>query len=157
MALGLIVALASNRVIGIDNKLPWHLPEDLKHFKALTMGKPMIMGRKTFQSLPGLLPGRRHLVVSRNQDWRAEGAEVYHSLEAALAGAGDDAMVIGGANLYAQALEVVDTLYLTEVSLAPEGDAYFPEVDEQAWQEVAREPHISAGGVEYTFITLKRR
>ncbi|WP_255990012.1 dihydrofolate reductase [Chitinolyticbacter albus] len=155
--LAIISAVGSNGVIGIDNKLPWHLPEDLKHFKALTMGSPMIMGRKTFESLPGVLPGRRHLVVSRNAGWQAPGAEAYSSLEAAIAAAGDQAFVIGGGELYRLALPLADTLYLTEVDLAPTGDATFPQIDGSAWQETARDAHVAANGIAYAFVTYSRR
>lgn len=154
--LALISAVARNGVIGVDNTLPWHLPEDLKHFKALTMGSPMIMGRKTFESLPGLLPGRRHLVVSRNAGWHAPGAEAYSSLEAAVAAAGEHAFVIGGGELYLLALPLANMLYLTEVDLAPTGDAIFPEVDRSVWHETARDAHVAANGIAYAFVTYRR-
>ena len=157
--LAIISAVASNGVIGIDNKLPWHLPEDLKHFKALTMGSPMLMGRKTFESLPGLLPGRRHLVISRNAQWQAAGAECFDSIASALAACADVAtvFVIGGGEIYRQALAQADVLYLTEVALQPEGDAYFPDVDPQDWTEQAREPGVGANGIGYAFVTYTRR
>ncbi|HSC81149.1 MAG TPA: dihydrofolate reductase [Chitinolyticbacter sp.] len=155
--LAIVSAVGRNGVIGIDNKLPWRLPEDLKHFKALTMGSPMIMGRKTFESLPGVLPGRRHLVVSRNTGWQAPGAEAYSSLEAAIAAAGYTAFVIGGGELYRLALPLADTLYLTEVDLAPTGDATFPQIERSAWQETARESHVAANGIAYAFVTYTRR
>ncbi|SMC22290.1 dihydrofolate reductase [Andreprevotia lacus DSM 23236] len=154
----IISAVARNGVVGIDNKLPWHLPEDLKRFKALTMGAPMLMGRKTFESLPGLLPGRRHLVITRNADWSAPGAEVFGSLAAAMAACGDvpTAFVIGGGEIYTQALPLVDTLCLTEVDLAPEGDAWFPEFDRSEWQEAEREAHTSTNGIGFAFVTYQR-
>lgn len=159
MQLAIISAIASNGVIGIDNRLPWRLPEDLQHFKRLTMGSPMLMGRKTFESLPGLLPGRRHLVVSRQADWRAEGAEVFDSIEAAIAACADlpQLFVIGGGEIYRQAFAFADTLYLTEVNLAPEGDAFFPEFDRSLWQETQRESHCSDKGIEYAFVSYQRK
>lgn len=146
-----IVARADNGVIGRDGKLPWHLPADLKHFKALTSGKPMIMGRKTFESLPGLLPGRRHIVLTRDGNWSAEGAEVAGSVVDALALAGPDAAVIGGAEIFALMDRHIDRWELTEVHDAPEGDTVMPAPDAVAWKEIARDDH---GG--YSFVTLER-
>lgn len=149
LPLCLIAALAQNRVIGRDNQLPWHLPADLKHFKAMTLGKPIIMGRKTWDSLGRPLPGRLNLVVSRQEGLVLEGAEVFSSLEAAIeradawarnAGAAE-LMLIGGAQLYAQGLARADRLYLTRVELAPEGDAHFPEVSQQEWHLASRVGH----------------
>ena len=130
--------MARNRVIGRDNRLPWHLPADLRHFKELTLGKPIIMGRKTWESLPGLLPDRRHIVVTRQQDYVVEGAETAASLDAAIALAGDvdEVMIVGGANLYAQALPVADRLYITLVDAEVDGDACFPEFDMDAWHVI---------------------
>ncbi|MBM3114423.1 dihydrofolate reductase [Jeongeupia naejangsanensis] len=158
MELAVIAAMAQNRIIGIDNKLPWHLPEDLKHFKALTMGAPMLMGRKTFESLPGLLPGRRHLVITRNTDWRADGAEAFTSIDAALnACAGDEkAFVIGGGEIYRQALPLAKVLYLTEVALSPAGDATFPEIPTEEWREIERVAQRSSKGIDFAFVTYKR-
>lgn len=159
MELAIISAVASNGVIGIENRLPWRLPEDLQYFKRLTMGSPMLMGRKTFESLPGLLPGRRHLVVSRNPNWQASGAEVFPSIEDAIAACQglDKLFVIGGGEIYRQAFAFADTLYLTEVNLAPEGDAFFPEFDRTLWQETQREVHRSDKGIEYAFVTYQRK
>ncbi|WP_263144487.1 dihydrofolate reductase [Pseudomonas sp. RIT-PI-AD] len=148
----LIAAFADNRVIGRDNRMPWHLPADLKHFKALTLGKPIVMGRKTWDSLGRPLPGRLNLVVSRQADLRLEGAEVFASLDAALARAdawadaegAEELMLIGGAQLYGQALARAERLYLTRIALSPEGDAYFPRVDETEWRLTAREAHAAA-------------
>ncbi|GAA5787178.1 dihydrofolate reductase [Chitiniphilus shinanonensis] len=157
MSLALIAAVARNRVIGVDNRLPWRLPDDLKRFKALTMGSPMLMGRKTFESLPGLLPGRRHLVVTRNPGWSAPGAETFPDLASARAAAGEGTLfVIGGGDIYRQALPLADTLYLTEVDLAPEGDAWFPEIPAGEWREQSREAHQQADGVRYDFVTYRR-
>lgn len=156
--LTLIAAVAANGVIGKDNKLPWRLPEDLKRFKALTMGHPMIMGRKTWESLPGRLPGRPHIVVSRNPDYRADGATVVNSLAAAIAAAGDtdEVFVIGGGELYAQALAEADRLQLTEIAADFDGDARFPAVDRRRWREAARETHRSEAGFDYHFVTYAR-
>jgi dihydrofolate reductase len=148
----LIVARATNGVIGRDGKLPWHIPADLKRFKALTMGKPMIMGRKTFDSLPGLLSGRRHIVVTRDRDWTAQGAEVAHSAKAALALAGPEAFVIGGAEVFVLFAEHADSFELTEVHQEAEGDVTMPAPDPAQWHETAREDHDG-----YSFVTLERR
>lgn len=149
------LARATNGVIGRDGKLPWHLPADLKRFKAGTMGKPMIMGRKTFDSFPSPLPGRRHIVLTRDRDWQAEGAEVAHSPEQALALAGDgEIAVIGGAEIFA--LFQADRIELTEVHASPEGDATVPAFG-LAWRETAREDFPSeAGRPAYSFVTLER-
>lgn len=145
LPLSLIAALGENRVIGVDNSMPWHLPGDFKYFKATTLGKPIIMGRKTWDSLGRPLPGRLNLVVSRQTDLVLEGAEVFPSLEAAVERAEawaleqgvDELMLIGGAQLYAQGLEQADRLYLTRVALSPEGDAWFPAFDASQWKLVS--------------------
>lgn len=166
LPLCLIAALAENRVIGRDNQLPWHLPADLKHFKARTLGKPIIMGRKTWDSLGRPLPGRLNLVVSRQPDLRLEGAEVFPSLDAALVRAEqwareqgvDELMLIGGAQLYEQGLARAERLYLTRVALAPEGDAWFPAFDEAAWQRRECDEHAAAeNSPAYRFETWQRR
>ena len=156
--LTIIAAVAANGVIGKDNRMPWHLPEDLKHFKAVTMGHPMIMGRKTWESLPGRLPGRPHIVVSRNADYRAEGATVVSTLDAAVAAAGDtdEVFVIGGAQLYAQALATADRLQLTEIATDFAGDTRFPQYDRSAWRQAAREIHRAEAGFDYAFVTYER-
>jgi len=153
----LIYARADNGVIGKDGDLPWHLPADLKRFKALTMGKPMIMGRKTFDSFPSPLPGRRHIVLTRDQSWQAPGAEVAHSLTEALALVeGEAAAVIGGAEIYAQFLHLADWIELTEVRGDYAGDTVMPPLGPE-WHEVAREEHEAADGKPaYAFVTLKR-
>lgn len=153
LPLSLIAALAENRVIGIDNSMPWHLPGDFKYFKATTLGKPIIMGRKTWDSLGRPLPGRLNIVVSRQTDLALEGAEVYPSLEAAVVRAeqwaleqgASELMLIGGAQLYTQGLEQADRLYLTRVALSPQGDAWFPEFDEQRWKLVSDQPNPAQG------------
>ncbi|KQS49367.1 MULTISPECIES: dihydrofolate reductase [unclassified Sphingomonas] len=148
------LARATNGVIGRDGQLPWRIPADLKRFKALTMGKPMVMGRKTFESFPSPLPGRRHIVLTRG-DWRADGAEVAHSVEDALALAGEDVAVIGGAQIYAQFLPHADRIELTEVHAAPDGDATVPAFD--GWHEIAREDHPAENDrPAYSFVTLTR-
>jgi dihydrofolate reductase len=153
LPLCLIAALAENRVIGRDNQLPWHLPADLKHFKAMTLGKPIIMGRKTWDSLGRPLPGRLNLVVSRQAGLQLEGAEVFASLEAAMQRAeqwakaedADELMLIGGAQLYEQGLALAQRLYLTRVALSPEGDACFPIYDEDAWHLASSIEHEATG------------
>ncbi|MEG3153344.1 dihydrofolate reductase [Sphingomonas sp. RB1R13] len=154
----LIVARASNGVIGRDGGLPWRLPADLKRFKALTMGGAMIMGRKTFDSLPGLLPGRRHIVVTRDAGWRAEGAEVAHSAEAALALVGEQAAwVIGGAEIFALFLPIAGRIELTEVAGDIAGDTVMPDPRGPEWHEVWREEHgAEEGRPAYRFVTLER-
>jgi dihydrofolate reductase len=148
------LARATNGVIGRDGQLPWRLPADLKRFKALTMGKPMIMGRKTFESFPSPLPGRRHIVLTRG-DWTADGAEVAHSLDDALAMAGGDVAVIGGAEIFALLLDRAERIELTEVHAEPEGDVAVPAFT--GWTEVAREDHPADGDrPAYSFVTLTR-
>ncbi|MEP9402013.1 dihydrofolate reductase [Sphingomonas sp. VNH70] len=150
-----ILARAANGVIGRDGQLPWHLPADLRRFKALTMGRAMVMGRKTFESFPSPLPGRRHIVLTRDPAWRADGAEVAHDPAAALALAGPDAAVIGGAEVFALLLPRIDRIELTEVHAAPPGDAIVPPFT--GWREAWREDHSAAGErPAYSFVTLIR-
>ncbi len=160
MPINLIVAMAKNRVIGIDNKMPWHLPADFAWFKKNTLGHPVIMGRKTFESIGRPLPGRRNLVVSRNQDWRADGCEVFNSLAAALAScdAAAQPFVIGGASMYSEALPMADRLYLTEVDVAPEGDTFFPLLPSEKWRETSREHRAADDKNAYPmdFVILER-
>ena len=159
--ISLIVAMAKNRTIGINNTLPWRCPEDLKHFKALTMGHHMIMGRKTFDSIGKPLPGRTTVVVSRNAGLQIEGCIVVNSLQQAIAAcAGDNEIfVVGGAELYAQALPLVHTLYITEIQQEVEGDAHFPALARNDWQEVAREVRSQSEPqpLNYHFVTYRRR
>lgn len=167
MKLSLIVAMAQNRVIGRNNNLPWYLPQDLKYFKAVTMGKPIIMGRKTYDSIGKPLPGRPNIVITRNTDWQAEGVSVVHSLEQALElgeslveiNGGDELMLIGGAQLYTTALPQTDRLYLTQVHAEVEGDAYFPEFDLGQWQEIGREDFAADGPnpYDYSFLVLDKK
>ena len=154
----LIVARADNGVIGVDGRLPWHIPADLRRFKQLTTGAPMIMGRKTFESLPGLLPGRRHIVLTRDAGWSEEGAEVARSVEAALALANaPHVSVIGGAEIYRLFLDRADRIELTEVHLSPEGDARLDAFGPE-WQETARiAGEAENGTVAHDFVTLKRK
>ncbi len=157
--LNLIAALGKNGVIGIDNRLPWRMPEDLKHFKALTLGHAVLMGRKTFESLGRPLPGRRNIVITRNAQYRPEGAEVAGGIEQALALCRDAAEVffIGGADIYRQALPLVERLYLTEVDASPAGDAFFPAFDRSCWRESARdERRDEGGGLDYAFVVYQR-
>jgi dihydrofolate reductase len=154
----LILARADNGVIGRDGALPWHLPADLKHFKALTAGKPMIMGRRTFESLPGLLPGRRHIVLTRDRDWHSAGAEVVHDGDSALATAGGDVSVIGGAEIFALFLDRADRIELTEVHADVPGDAAVPAPDPARWREMNREYHPAIGSAAaFSFVTLAAR
>ena len=158
--IALIAAMAANRVIGRENRLPWRLPADLRHFKSMTMGKPVIMGRKTYESIGKPLPGRSNIVVTRDPDYRAQGCRVVHSLEQALdAGAGhDEVMVIGGAELYRQALERAQRMYLTLIKAEVSGDTLFPEIAPQQWRELERESHCAdeKNQYDYDFVTLQR-
>ncbi len=158
--ISIIAAMAENRVIGNDNALPWHLPADLKHFKAMTLGKPIIMGRKTWESLPGRLPDRTHIIVTSNHYYQAEGCVVVHSLESALEVAGDvpEVMIVGGAMLYRQALPLAHRLYLTLVEVEVDGDTRFPKFDLAQWQETERQRYSSdeKNPYAYSFVTLLR-
>lgn len=158
--ISIIVAMAQNRTIGINNTLPWRCPADLKHFKSLTMGHHMIMGRKTFDSIGKPLPGRTTVVVTRNPELKIDGCIVTHSLDQAIAAcAGDEEIfIVGGAELYAQALPLADTIYLTEIQQDVSGDAHFPVFNQQQWREIAREPHTqeTPQPLTYHFVTLQR-
>ena len=161
MPLHLIYARAANGVIGKDNALPWHLPEDLAHFRQLTQGCPVLMGRKTWDSLPPRfrpLPGRRNLVLTRQADWQENGAERASSLAQALSlcEQGDTVWVIGGAQLYAQALPLADVVEVTEIDQAFDGDAHAPNLGPE-WQETAREAHTSANGLGFSFVRYVRQ
>jgi dihydrofolate reductase len=161
MRLNLIYARAANGVIGKDNALPWHLPEDMARFKRLTTGCPVVMGRRTWDSLPPRfrpLPGRRNIVVTRQAGWHAEGAERAGSVGEALdmAQAAPELWVIGGAQIYAEALPLAHRAAVTEISRDYEGDAWAPTFD-AAWQETERESHVSVNGLPFSFVTLERR
>ena len=156
----LVLARAANGVIGADGKMPWHLPADLRRFKQLTMGRPMIMGRKTFDSLPAILEGRRHIVLTRDREWQDEGAEPVATIEEALKLANaPHVMVIGGAEIYRLFLPVADRIELTEVALEPRGEAVIAYPDPADWRETAREDHAAdeAGRPAYSFVTFTRR
>ena len=160
MALNLIFARARNGVIGKDNTLPWHLPEDLAHFKQTTLGQPVVMGRKTWESLPPKfrpLPGRTNIVVTRQQGWHAEGASVVHSIEEALTLCPHESQVwvIGGAEVYAQALPLAMRAVVTEIDADFEGDAFAPVFD-ASWTETERRTQVAANGLTYSFVTLHR-
>lgn len=155
----LIAAVASNRCIGVNNDMPWHIPEDFAFFKQFTLGKPVVMGRKTWDSLPRKpLPGRRNLVVSRQADLQLEGAEVFADLAQALAACAGAAevVVMGGAQIYAQALPLASDLRLTEVALHIDGDAFFPEFALQEWRECERSHQVSAKGIAFDFVHYTR-
>ncbi|WP_282445618.1 dihydrofolate reductase [Massilia antarctica] len=158
--LSLIVAMDAARGIGIDNTLPWRLPEDLAHFKRLTTGHPIIMGRKTFDSIGRPLPDRRNIVISTNPGWRHEGVERAASVQEAiaLANGGDaPAFVIGGAQIYAQTLALAQHVIVTEIAHSFACDTFFPALDPAAWTETAREPHHSASnGFDYAFVTYSK-
>ena len=155
----IVVARASNGAIGLDGGLPWRLPADMKHFKAVTMGTAMVIGRRTFESLPGLLPGRRHIVLTRDRLWRAEGAETAPSPEEALALAGGAPVsVIGGAEVIALLLPAANAIELTEIHAEPAADTFLPAPDPLVWREVSREDHLAEGGrPAYSFVRLERR
>lgn len=165
--IALIVAMASNRVIGRDNQLPWHLPNDLKYFKATTLGKPVVMGRKTYESIGRPLPGRTNIVVTTNRAFRPEGVEVVHSVDEGLdlaqrvakADGVEELMVIGGAQLYEAVMPQVDRLYVTQVHAIVEGDALFPELEFSQWQELSCERHKAGDNnpYDYSFIAYQRR
>jgi len=152
--------MACNRVIGINNTLPWHLPADLQHFKQITMGKPVIMGRKTYESIGRPLPGRLNIIISQNQDYIVEGCQVVHSIDEAFSAASqyDEAMVIGGASFYAQALPYANRLYLTVIDENFDGDATFPEYNEGEWQEIERTAGVTDTNNTHPhyFITLEK-
>ena len=164
--LAVIVAAAENGVIGCDNTLPWHLPEDLRYFRQVTLGKPIVMGRKTFESIGRPLPGRSNIVISRNAEFAAEGVQVVVSLDEALALAADiavtdgaaEVVIIGGAQIYRAAIPLADRLYITEVHAAVEGDALLPDIDWLQWVEVGRErfPAVDANPYDYSFVVYDR-
>ncbi len=162
MRLSLIVAMANNRTIGLNNRLPWHLPGDLKYFKSITMGKPIVMGRKTFDSIGKPLPGRLNIVVTRNTSWSFSGVEVASSLDQAkiIAVLMDEStpeiMVIGGSEIYNTAIDQADRLYITRVQASFEGDTFFPVFDEEVWREVGRQEPEQQGETPYFFQVLEK-
>lgn len=155
----IVVAYSSNRVIGRDNGLPWRLPGDLAHFKRSTMGCPIIMGRKTWESLGRPLPGRLNVVISRNAGYVATGATVCTRLEDALAACADTprACIIGGEQLFRMALPITDEIIATEIHAGIDGDTFFPELADDEWEEVLREPQPEENGLRYDFVTLRRK
>ena len=160
MTVTIVAALGRNRVIGRANRMPWHISDDLKRFKVLTMGHTVVMGRKTFESIGKALPGRDNFVITRSREFAAPGCRVVHSLAQALAAASAAAevFVIGGAEIYALALPLADKLELTEVDVSTDGDAYFPEFDRGAWRESWRESRSAEGPerLRYDFVTYER-
>lgn len=152
--LSLVVAIARGGAIGVNNRLPWHLSDDLRRFKAITMDHPIVMGRRTHESIGRTLPGRRNIVLSRDPGYRAEGCDVYRNLDEALAACANEAevFVIGGAGLFADALARADRLYLTEIDAEFDADTFFPEWDRRGWHEVLREPHRAPEGYRYDFV-----
>ncbi len=159
--ISIIVAMAKNRTIGVNNTLPWRCPEDLKHFKALTMGHHMIMGRKTYDSIGKPLPGRVTVVVTRGRNLKLEGCLIAHSLPDAIAVCTKDSQIfiVGGADIYSQSLEFANTLYITEIQQAVSGDAHFPEFDTSQWSEISREMRSqeSPAHLDYHFVTYRRK
>lgn len=159
MLIAAIVAMGENRAIGKDNRLLWHLPADLQHFKQLTLGKTIIMGRKTYESIGRPLPSRQNIILSRDSAFHAEGCSTVHSVADALAAAShQEICIIGGETIYAQFLPQTTRIYLTEVKAAPPGDAFFPALDHSAWQETARIEHAADDrhAVSFDFVTLER-
>lgn len=166
MRIALVVAVSQNGVIGAAGGLPWHLPSDLKHFKTVTMGKPMIMGRKTYETIGRPLPGRVSIVITRRPDWRADGVTTVATVEDALAEARQAAeklgvseiCVIGGGEIYRQMLDMADRIYLTEVHMRVEGDTVFPELDRDVWSETSREHHAAGprDSMDFSVVTLER-
>ena len=160
MKLHLIYARARNGTIGKEGQMPWHLPEDLAHFKRVTLGQPVIMGRKTWDSLPARfrpLPGRTNIVITRQAEWNAEGALRAASIEEAMQLCGDvpDAWIMGGAEIYRQAEPLASTAVVTEIDADFDGDAFAPELG-AAWQEIQREPHVGANGLTFSFVTYQQ-
>ena len=160
MIVSLIAAMDRNRLIGNRNRLPWHLPADLAHFKQVTMGKPVIMGRKTYESIGKPLPGRTNIVITRSADFQAEGVQIAHSLKQALeyAAGEDEVMVIGGSSIYELALPEADRLYITYVDHSYQGDAWFPDFDLEPWRVVSSEAHAAdeRNSTDYRFVTYER-
>ena len=161
MVISIIVAMDKKGIIGFEGDLPWHLSVDLNHFKAITMSKPLIMGRRTHESIGRSLPGRQNIVITRAKAFKADGCTVVHSLEDALHAAGDadEVMIMGGSGIYDQSLERADRLYLTEVHADVKGDVYFPEFDKGEWLEIDREDHCAdeANDFDYSFVVLERK
>lgn len=160
MKISLIVAMASNRAIGLNNEMPWHLSADLKKFKKITMGSPILMGRKTFESIGRPLPGRQNIIISRNKDYQQPGCLVFKSIEEAIASCQqqDEIFIIGGATFYQAALPLADKLYLTEINKSFTADTFFPVIDRNDWKELTREDISDDPTVDfsYSFISLEK-
>ena len=160
MQISIIVAMAENNIIGLDNKMPWHLPGDLQHFKKITLYKPIIMGRKTFESIGKALPKRRNIIISQNKNYHVHNCEIYASLDLALKSVAHEpeVMIIGGESIYKEALKIANTIYLTLIAAKLKGDTFFPQIDYKIWREVARESHSAddKNNFDYSFVTLKR-
>ena len=153
MKLSLIVAMATNRTIGINNQMPWHLSADLKKFKKITMGQPIIMGRKTFESIGRPLPGRKNIIISRDPLYQQQDCLVFNDLDSALKNCADsdEVFVIGGATLYEATIERADRLYITKIQQAFDGDTWFPEIDPKQWRVVTREDIVNDNSVEFNY------
>lgn len=161
MRISMIVATAKNGVIGKDNALPWHLPADLKYFKFITMGKPIVMGRKTFDSIGRPLPGRQNIVITRDTSWHADGITIIHDVEDLVSVLDDpdanEVMIIGGAQIYNALIDKADRLYITEVDLDVDGDAFFPKLKKDEWTQVSCDPHPAQDSQpSYSFIMYER-
>lgn len=159
MNISIVVAMSKNRVIGVKNTLPWHLPADLAHFKKMTLGKPIVMGRKTFEAIGRPLPDRDNIILTRDRNFKAPGCEVVHELDSLLARQDiPELMVIGGANIYAQLLPFTTTLYITYVDVELSGDAFFPEIARKEWVQTQCEERVKDEKNAYhcTFVTLER-
>lgn len=159
--ISLIAAMANDHSIGIDNRMPWHLPADLKHFKSVTLNKPVIMGRRTFESLGRALPQRTNIVITTQKDFIAPGCLIVHDLNDAIKAAGnaDEIMIIGGGKLYQETLKIADRMYLTFIDLDTKGDTFFPKYKEDEWQEISREVHQkdALNPYDYAFVVLERK
>ena len=161
MIISIIVAMDKKGVIGLEGDLPWHLSADLKHFKVITMSKPLIMGRRTHESIGHPLPGRQNIVLTRGKNFKADGCTIVHSLDDALHAAGDvdEVMIMGGSGIYDQSLACADRLYLTEVHTEIEGDTFFPEFNKDDWLEIEREDHSAdeTNAFDYSFVVMERK
>lgn len=156
--ISIIVALAKNHVIGKDNQIPWHIPKDLQYFKRITLGKPMIMGRKNYESIGRPLPGRKNIVLTRDKDYKAEGCTIVHTKEEAVAATdnAEEIMIIGGGAIYQMFMDEADALYLTEIDSDVEGDVFFPKYDNTLWKEVSREAGEENLDWNYDYVVYER-
>ncbi|MDN4607650.1 dihydrofolate reductase [Sporosarcina highlanderae] len=158
--ISLLVAVDLNRVIGIDNKMPWHIPEELKYFKKVTMGKAIIMGRKTYESIGRLLPGRLNIIITRNEGYSVEGAEVVHDLHEAIQRGkeySEEVVIIGGAEIFKLSMPIADRLYITVIRNSYEGDTFFPEYDDGSWKLISEsEDHLTQDGIPYSYLIFDK-